>query len=262
MASPATVLTTVGQGVFASLLQQQQLMMAWGDLVTTTPWTSSQTPPLAAQSMTGLEAELGRVTLGTQAFVNPDPAGVIQDEAGNTYSLSANGGTTPTPYLYLSFTFAASANPTSTIYQVGTFYGTVLVGNMAQFTCQVANSGGYIAGTTTLAVGNLNGPLANLLPAGPVPAGWGVAITLDSVNYNVCNVNSAAGTITISPGLLGPANNGDAIIAPATSAVPGGTLFVQPSQIINPGSLILVRNIPPIIRDAATRCQFEQILLL
>lgn len=113
-----TILTYSGHRAVMTMLKNATLYIAWGS--GDPAWDTTETPTPTGEE-TALRAEIGRRRVTHCDFVAFDYAGDIALPQGRRYSLSAEA----TSSLCLRVTFDATDAPTSTLRELGVYYGTV-----------------------------------------------------------------------------------------------------------------------------------------
>lgn len=256
MPSSALVVATDGRIGLAKVLANMQLYLAIGNLVTTTPWTVNDTPPNFSTSAVALENEITRRQADLIQYLVSDAGGDIVTDTNERYSASD----TPTNILMARFLFFPPAVQ-DTIYQVGLFINTTP--NMAKgaMTFAVNHVGGYAIGANQIQIDTVSGgTLGDLLPVKNPKTGFGRTITIAAQTYRITDLDAASSIITISPALVATLADNAALSTPAISAIPAGQKqLAYPTEVFDPGQLLLARNISPQIRNPGSRMQLDLI---
>lgn len=218
---------------------------AWGGIAGGSSWTNN--PPPVGQNNIDLIEELVRIQPTLTQFVNPNPSGSI-----TVLNTKWDPSQTPTRHVYLEFKFAESAHPTDVIYQIALFMGARFVqAPLTEVTFSIAAAS---SGETTLNVSSFSGgTISDLLPEPTLSLSGGRLITFGGATYRINSINVSSNTITLSRPLEAPTLGSSATAIEMNP--PTGDLIL-PSEVIDPGYLLLIQNIPPIYRNPAAKEQF------
>lgn len=245
-----------GHIALAITLRDESFYLAWGTIPEGDPvWANN--PPAMDMATQALIKEVGRRKVTLASYCIEDPAGTIEAN-GKLWKLSQS----PTRHLYLQFKFSSTDNPDNTVYQMALYTGTVPNKDLTPVTCQVSNTGGYAAGTSQIKVSGFSqGVIQDLLPHTPLSKMGGRKIQIADQVLRVKAIDVDQSILTITP-LTKPVLNGAPITSAATTAVPNGKFYITPGELLDPGTIFLGENRPPIFRNQSIRESFEIILTL
>ena len=111
------ILVDAGRIAIAQAVKDQSIYLAWGS--GDVAWDTTPVPE--PTDATALVAEIGRRVVTAAEFCTPNSGGDIIVPPGR-FSVSS----TPTRYLFLSFTFDFNDAPSAIIRELGVFLGTTL----------------------------------------------------------------------------------------------------------------------------------------
>jgi hypothetical protein len=249
------ILTSKGHTAIARALIEQDYYLAWGGLaVGQQPWETH--PDAVDVSATTMYREVGRqkVTLKKYAYLDPNGSIVVDDKQ---WSLTDE----PTPNIYVQFKFDANAASNEVLYQLGVWVDTLPNKDLPELSFKVNNEGGYAIGDTRVRINDIKGgELADFLPV-PLPNAdtGGRQIVVGSSVIRVLGVDALNSTLIVSA-LPVALKGGQALTVSKVTATEPGRFYLSPGHILDAGMLLMLDNIPPIYRDAATRNMFEYVL--